>query len=213
MKKLTIATLTILTLILTACGSASSSTPQAGPGSQGGTLPAATQLIVGIFKLEDTDQAITADQARQLLPLWQVYQDLLISDTAAQEEINALVEQTQEMLTADQTQVIAAMNLTQQDVFALIQEKGMGMTRQNNSGGGNGAGNGNNFGGGGFVPPDGGMMPVDGPPDGGGFPGGGQPQTGAENGTDSASRPAQLNPGSILLDPLIELLKGKIGTN
>lgn len=213
MKRLFPATATLLILILTACGSAASTTPQAGPTAQGGTLPAATQLIVGIFKLEGTGQAVTAEQAKGLLPLWQVYQDLLTSDTAAQEEIDALVEQVQETMTAEQIQAITDMNLTQQDIFALMQEKGLGASQRSSSSSGNSAGNGDNFGGGGFAPPDGGMMPAGGPPDGGGFPGGGQSQTSANSGTDSTSRPAQVNPAALLLDPLIELLKGRIGAN
>jgi hypothetical protein len=212
MKKLTIATLTILTLILTACGSASSSTLQVGPGSQAQTLPAATQLIVGIFKLDGTDQAVTAEQAKELLPLWQVYQDLLTSDTAAQEEIDALVEQAQETMTAEQMQAITVMNLTQKDVMSVMQEQGLGVSQRSNMGNGNGTTTG---GGGGFSgPPDGGGVPMGAPPDGGGFGGEGfQQRDTTQRGSDSIARPAQMNPASLLLDPLIEFLKTKAGSN
>ena len=217
MKKLTLATLTILTLILTACGSASSSTPQAGPVTQGGTLPTATQLIVGIFKLEDTDQAVTAEQAKQLLPLWQVYQDLLTSDTAAQEEINALVEQAQETLTTDQTQSIATLNLTQQDVFTLMQEKGLGISQRSSSSSDNSAGNGNNFGGGGFGGPPDGFVPPDGGQGGPGM-GGGQNMDPEQIATAQAARQQVEGNGggafipSALLDALIKLLQEKAGS-
>ena len=68
MKKLLLATMTILTLILTACG-ASSNTPQAAPANQEGTLPSATQLILGTFKLDGTAQAVTGEQAKVGKPL------------------------------------------------------------------------------------------------------------------------------------------------
>ncbi|MFT3893140.1 MAG: hypothetical protein QM730_16040 [Anaerolineales bacterium] len=216
MKKLALATLTTLTLILTACG-ASSTTPQAGPANQDRALPAATQLIVGTFKLDGTAQTVTAEQAKELLPMWQVYQDLLTSDNAAQEEIAGLVEQIQGTMTAEQNQAITAMNLTQRDVFTLMQEKGLGMGggQRNNSSGGNSTGNGNNFGGGGFVPPDGGVP-------GGGFPGGGpdggfggnqsRNNSNSQNGTSTTTTRQQFNGATVLLDPLIELLKQKAGS-
>lgn len=216
MKKLTIATLTILILILTACGSASSSTPQIGPGSQAQTLPAATQLIVGIFKLDGTAQAVTAEQAKALLPLWQVYQDLLTSDTAAQEEIDALVEQVQETMTTEQMQAITDMNLTQQDVISVMQDQGMGISQRSNMGNGDGA---TTTGGGGFAPPDGGFPSGGGftPPDGGfqGRPGdGGQNLTPEQIATVQAARQQGSGGGgafipSALLDALIKLLQEK----
>lgn len=220
MKKLTLATMTILTLILTACG-ASSNTRQAAPANQARTLPLATQLIIGTFKLDGTPQAVTAEQAKELLPLWQVYKDLLASDTAAQEEKDALVDQIQETMTADQTQAITAMNLTQRDVFTLMQEKGLGggSGQRSNSNSGTSTGNGtstsnrnNSNGNGGFVPPDGGFP-------GGGFPGGGgftqrnqnQSQSSTRNNTTTTTQP-RFNSATLLLDPLITLLKQKAGS-
>jgi hypothetical protein len=214
MKKLFLAILTTLTLILTACGS--SQTPQAGPANQDRTLPLATQLIVGTFKLDGTAQAVTAEQAKELLPMWQVYQDLLTSDNAAQEEIDGLVSQIQDTMTAEQTQAITAMNLTQRDIFTLMEERGLGMggSQRNNSSGGTSTGNGSNFPGGGFVPPDGGMPGGGFPPDGGGFPGGNQSQrnsSSSQSGTNTTTTRPQMNAGSVLLDTLIELLKQKAG--
>ncbi len=214
MKKLTLATLTILTLILTACG-ASSNPPQAGPANQDRTLPLATQLIVGTFKLDGTAQAVTAEQAKELLPMWQVYKDLLKSDTAAQEEISGLVDQIQETMTAEQTQAITDMNLTQRDIFTLMEEKGLGGQRNNSSSSSNSSSSRNNSGGGGFVPPDGGFPGGGGFPPDGGFSGGNQSRSNSNNqsGTSTTTaRPTQTNPGTMLLDPLIELLKQKAGS-
>jgi hypothetical protein len=209
MKKLTVVTLTILTLILTAC-SASSNTPQAGPANQDRTLPVATQLIIGTFKLDDTAQAVTAEQAGELLPLWQVYQDLSTSDTAAQEEIDALVEQIQETMTAEQTQAITDMNLTQQDVMTVMQDQGMAVSQRSNMGNGDGT---TSSQGGGFGGPPDGFVPPDGGGPGGGFGGEGfQQRDTTQSGTDTTTRPAQMNPASLLLDPLIKFLEQKAGS-
>ena len=128
-KKISVYILTLLALTLSACSGAAStqttSAAQSDPTT--GTLPVATQLLLGTFKLEGTDQAVTAEQAKELLPLWQVYSDLLTSDTAAQAEIDALVTQIQETMTAKQIQAIEDMNLTGSDMFALMQEQGVNL--------------------------------------------------------------------------------------
>ena len=222
--------MTILTLVLTACG-ASAKTPQAGPANQDRTLPLATQLIVGTFKLDGTAQAVTADEAKQLLPLWQVYKDLSTSDTAAPEEVTGLVEQVQETMTKEQIQSITEMNLTQRDIFTLMQEKGLSFAGRNNSANGNGNGNSTSSanssrgnGNGGFTGPGGGFFPGGGGFDGGGgFPGGttqrNSSQSTTRNSTNNnttrsnTSTQSRFNPASILLDPLITLLKQKAGVS
>ena len=83
MKKITITVMLLLTLFLTACGTQTSVTGT--PAAEG--LAAAAELALGTFKLEGTEQAVTAEQSANLLPLWQVYQSLTASDTAAQAEI------------------------------------------------------------------------------------------------------------------------------
>ena len=93
MKK-TVFALTILAIlsVLVACNQTTAQT-QSGTGGNTAPLSTATQLLVGTFKLEGTDLAVTADQAKQLLPLWQTLQALSTSNTAATEEINAVVDQ------------------------------------------------------------------------------------------------------------------------
>ncbi len=221
MKKLVITTL-IITLFLTACSA--SALPTANSAAPAGSLPMATQLIIGTFKLKGTEHDITAEQAGELLPLWQVYSGLLSSDSAAQEEKDGLIDQIQATMTDQQMQAIMDMNLSQQDVMALMQEKGLGMgmggaqglsadqiaTAQalRNSGGSNG------FSG----PPDGGAgMAAGGPPDGGGMPGGGlsstnQSSSGNNTNTSAAARgPMGGGVPSALIDALIEMLKEKAG--
>jgi hypothetical protein len=224
MKKLTIL-LILLTLTLTACGASNS--PAAGapfqtnPSAQ--TLSGPTLLLIGSLKLDGTAQAITPAQAAELLPLWQVYSELANSDTAAQAEKDALVQQIEETMTAEQMQAIQAMNLTPQDTFALMQEMGLGR------GGGSFPG-GDNAPQGGDVPPfdGGGGFPGGGPPDGGGgfvgpggdggFPGqggGGQNLSQEQIATAQASRSQGMGAGFLspaLLNALIEYLQTLAGS-
>ena len=143
-----------------------------------------------------------------------MYQDLLTSDTAAQEEIDALVEQIQETMTTEQMQAITDMNLTQQDVMSIMQEQGTTVSQRSNMGNGDGT---TSTQGGGFGPPDG-FMPGGAPPDGGGgMPEGGfvqrdQSESTTQSGADATTTQTRMNPASLLLDPLIEYLQTKAGS-
>ena len=224
MKKTTLTILTILILALTACSGTSNTSPSASGQSTdiaATELSTESKLIIGSFKLEETDLAITPEQAAELLPLWQVYQQLGTSDTAAQAEIDALIEQAQETLTSEQMDAINAMNLTQQDVFTIMQERGIQFGGGQNIDRGSGSQNGDipsgGFQGGGGFPGGDGGFPGGAPPDGGGFPGGdfggGAPQGLSEDqiATAQASRPAgggnTVPP--MLINALIEMLKSK----
>jgi hypothetical protein len=205
MKKLTIL-LTLLILLLTACGASDSAAPA--PVTQ--TDPAAAalstdmKLLVGILKLEGTDQAVTAAQAAELLPLWQVYSELLTSNTSAQAETDALLAQIEDTMTNEQMQAIEAMHLTQQEFLALMQEQGVGMSLSSAS---NNNSTTSSQSGGGMAPPDGGMLMGDPPADGGG----GMPMgsAGGSSSTGSATNTTAMNPASLMINSLIELLEGK----
>lgn len=196
MKKITLTILILLTLTLAACGSTSSGTQSTAVtlDSSSITLPTQTELILGTFKLEGTAQAISAEQAATMLPLWQVYQDLNASDTAAQAEINALVEQIQATMTSEQLAAIDDMNLTQQDIMAVMIEKNVVEAAQPQT----------------TTSQSSIAAPQDGP--GGDMLGGMQPQTASS----TQSSPAQSAQGqtsatipSALLDALIQLLQSK----
>jgi hypothetical protein len=174
MEKIVISVLMVISLTLTACGAASNGTQQAAPDQQGGSLPVQEQILIGTFKLEGTDQAVTAQQAAQLIPLWQVYNDLSTSDTAAQEEIDGLIQQIQDTMTSEQMQAIADMNITRQDLFTVMQDQGITQARGQGQGNGNRPNGQNGSGGFGFVPPDGGPPGGFGGGETGRFQGGGQ---------------------------------------
>lgn len=192
-------------------------TPSPERGAQG--LPDNVQLMVGTFLLEDTDDAVTSEQADELVILWKAFRSLSSSDNVAVEEMDALLRQIQDTMTSAQLHTIAGLEITQEDMFAMAQELGIVPEGFGEFGGGEGDGEG--FPGGGF--PEGGFP-------GGGFPGGegGQGPGGQGPGgfggdfdpdaiaTARAERGGAAGFGgrfnSFLLDPLIELLESKVIT-
>ena len=214
MNKLFSFVFSLLILILAACGT--SNTAQIGSRQASDDLPIGAQLVVGTLQLKDTDQAVTSEQAQELLPMWQVYQDISSSSTAAQAEVDGLIEQIQETMSEGQMQATTAMNLTQQDVFAAIQA-------QNITASGGGGGQSSNSSNVSFIPPDG-DMPGGGPPDAG--MGSGAPpdggmgdmagMAGAGSSTSTAqNKEAEAGPGlgssagvpTVLIDALIQYLE------
>jgi hypothetical protein len=169
-------------------------------------LPQSIQLAVGTLMLEETPQAVTAEQAQQLLPLWQMLRTLQQSDTAAQAEIEAVLNQIQKAMTPEQLAAIEGMDLTLASMRTMAQELGFGIGGDEGSSGGQE---------GGFRPPDG-MVPGGGPGPGGGmFPGGGMPGGGTdlspeERATAIAERMSS-GFGTALMDRLIELLEARAG--
>lgn len=224
MKKVIFLTL-VLTLLLTACGNNAESTSETDTGAQfdpaARELPLSTKLAIGTMKLEGTEFAVTSDQAADLLPLWQVLNNLSSSDTAAPEEITAVTEQIQEAMTPEQLAAIDEMNLTGQDIFATMQELGLVNAPQVNASGTPQAGRG--FEGGPM--PEGGFPPGGGPPEGG--PGGGNGPAGGFGGGQGLSQEqiatAQARRmesgggfGNRMMTPLVEavikLLESKTGS-
>ena len=200
----------------TAGGSASTAAASPSLGQAGaGALPATTQLVVGTFKLEDGDLAVDAQQAAELLPLWKAYLTLSRSDSAVEVELETLVVQIQETMTPEQTRAIETMQLTGEDMAALIQELGITAVGAGQSAEGRASrssGTQGRFASGG------------GPPGGfeGGFPGGaggmpagvpgmtqGGQASGVTSGTQQAAgmRMAALSP---LIEALIKLLESKV---
>jgi uncharacterized membrane protein YgcG len=249
MKKKIVAVLLALVLLagLTACAvfnSAGTDQSAASGNTRGqqfepASMPVEMKLAIGTLKLEGTQNAVTAEQAKNLLPLRQALKSISTSDNAAQEEINALYTQIEESMSADQVKAIEDLTWTQEDLAALretygIQSGGPGGPGGNRptvsadqrstmqaqfqaSGGqggrqGGGPSDGGGFGGGGGMPPDGGGMPMDG---GGGFPGG-QGQAQGTPQADSTPSAAMLNRqamgfNSLFADAVITLLKERAG--
>ena len=148
MKKIASTYLIWLVFALSACtGSASTSGTSAAAATQTGAnlqssnpvtlsrsyanaAPVESQLLAGTFTLEGTNLAVTADQAKVLLPLWQQLQAISqklgpgqgqgqIQATAASQssrsdpetQINGLAKQIEAAMTAEQIQAIAKQQL------------------------------------------------------------------------------------------------------
>jgi hypothetical protein len=87
-------------------------------------LPVNSQLALGMLQLEGTEHAVTPEQAKTLLPLWQALQ----GGVTAQVEINAVMKQIEGTMIPEQLQAIAAMQLTQENLQAWMEEQGLQMT-------------------------------------------------------------------------------------
>ena len=204
MKNKVIVTIILMAMVLSACGTASAAN-QSATTSKAKSFAGQTEMIVSIFKLEGTDQAVTAKQASELLPLWEVIKTLSSSDTAAQAEIDAAARQIKETLTPSQLQAITAMKLTDQDVQTFEQSVNSNTFLSSGKKSSSSSGKSNSgFGG---------------PPDGGG-PGGdalGGVLTGVSQlgSTTSSTKSAQTSAvvsnqiPSALLDAMIQLMKNR----
>ena len=216
-----------LLLSLSACGSKTevTDTPEGSSSSAlkqdyENALPSVTQLMVGTFRLEGTDNAVNAEQAKELLPLWKAYRSMSSSDSASAAEIASLQEDIEAAMTTDQIQAIAAMKLSREDMTAVMAEQGIEMPtgqfgdlteeqmaslRAAREAGG---------GGGGFP---GGGAPAAGAPARGGFdggPGGGQAPDPERLTTLRAQGGGRMMGGSMaqspLYDALVKLLESKV---
>jgi len=107
-----------------------------------GALSARNQLALGIVELDGTDYAVTAEQATSLLPLWQALRGTTRSGASAAAEVDALLSQIEEMLTAEQLQAIVELRLTQDDLRAWASDQGISLGSGAGAGGGMGAGEG-----------------------------------------------------------------------
>ena len=203
-KKIFWTTLILFTLTLTACASIAGTVGTASSGGPSAVeLPTQTKLVLGTINLEETDYAVTAEQAAELLPMFHVLQALNNSNTAAQEEIDGLVNQVQQTLTNDQIKTIDNMSLSMQDVLALTQSSSGSTSSSKISS--TSSTNGGAVGG----PPDMGDMPGGDP---GGMPVGAIPSTGttsASSGTNTTPVMDTSTP-SALFDTVIELLQKKV---
>ena len=128
--------LVLMAAIISACSSAPAAT------STSATQPAAalsctpvpvTQtalsenltLRVGTLELDGTSSSVDAEQAAELLPLWKALRTLSQSESTAIEELEAVLDQISETMTEEQLAAISAMQLTREDMAALMQEYGL----------------------------------------------------------------------------------------
>ena len=101
-----------------------------------GDLDDVNRLALGTVNLEGTADAVTAAQAAELLPLWQVIQSGMLKSAA---ETEAVTKQIEGKMTASQLAAIEVMSLTSEDTQAWMQEQGIEMPARPEGQGGSGA--------------------------------------------------------------------------
>ncbi|MBI9046526.1 MAG: hypothetical protein JEZ06_18695 [Anaerolineaceae bacterium] len=126
-----ITVLMVMVILFSACSTSSgneeadTTEPVSTNGNNQAEIPLSSSLMIGTFKLEETDQAVTVEQAAELLPLWKAVNSFAGSGTASAEELQALYKQIESIMEDEQLNVIAAMGLTQEDMMTLMGELGI----------------------------------------------------------------------------------------
>jgi hypothetical protein len=88
-------------------------------------LPVSIRLAVGTLALEDTDNAVTPEQAANLLLLWKVAYNLSTADDAKPEDLEVAFEQIQDAMTAGQIEAIESLELTRDNLVDLAEKLGI----------------------------------------------------------------------------------------
>jgi hypothetical protein len=133
---LVLITLLGLMFALTGCSGASEPETAVAPENDGpvaatltdaydDALSVRNQLLLGTLRLEGGETAVNPEQAKELLVLWQAFNTLSSSGTAAPEETEAVQNQIIEAMTPAQIQAIAAMQLTNADLQTFYVEAGL----------------------------------------------------------------------------------------
>ncbi len=101
----------------------------AGP-SNGGTpeVSLENRLAMGTLKLEGTSLAVTADQAKQVLPLWSTIKDMIANPAITAPDLLAEYQRVEQDMTSDQLQAIQNLALNQTDIQALMQKYNIQVT-------------------------------------------------------------------------------------
>jgi hypothetical protein len=102
------------------------------------TLTPEAKLALGTIKLEGTQQAVDANTAGKLLPLWQLMVQLQSSSSTAPQEVTAVTDAIKAAMTPQQVTTIEGMSVTTADIFSLLQSEaqasGSGSGRTGSSG-------------------------------------------------------------------------------
>ena len=207
MKRLIVLLAAGTLLVLSGCSTGAVESEAAAAMGTDESSQTASRLMMLTFALEDTDLAVTSQQAQDLLPLWKAYSAVTSSDNAASQEVEALNRQIQETMTAAQLAVMEDGDFDNQAFAQVMQEYGAGNQRArsnpDSSSDFQSPGSGE-FGG---RPESGGGMPGG----GGGAPAelGGGAGMAAMDSEDQENMPAGSGGGMMtgLIDPLIELLE------
>jgi hypothetical protein len=82
------------------------------------------QLALGTLRLEDSENAVTVEQASALLPLWQAIRSGSLQSEA---ETEAVLDQIEGQMTSQQLAAIQAMRLSPDDLLSWAQTQGVNL--------------------------------------------------------------------------------------
>jgi hypothetical protein len=125
--------LVLFVFAVAACAPAAETVPAAPTSIAGGYLTIEytdaanlrSQLAFGIIKLAGTPNAVTTEQAKTLIPLWQVVIALSGDSTTASQELTAAQDQIVAALTPEQLQAIAGMQITNAELSTFYAQYGI----------------------------------------------------------------------------------------
>jgi hypothetical protein len=80
------------------------------------------KLLIGIYRLADTDMEVTPAQAEALIPLWMTVKTTLANMLFRVEDVDAVTAQIEAILTPEQMAAIDAMSLTYDDMLDLMRQ-------------------------------------------------------------------------------------------
>ncbi len=84
-----------------------------------------SQLAYGSIKLKDSPNAISPEQAKTLIPLWQALIALSGDDTTASEELTAVQDQITQAMTSPQIEAIAKLKITNAELNIFYAQYGI----------------------------------------------------------------------------------------
>lgn len=205
MKKATLFTIMMVAILgLTAWGwsNSKSNSSTASSTTKTTTMDPVLELAVGTLRLEGTSQAVDKKLAIQLLPYWQLLDELNTSESTAPQEVTAVVENIHGMMTEEQVKAIQDLKLTQSDLAAAVQDNGSAVDTTTAkiinvsqvTGGGGPAGG---------PPPDAGGIIMD---------GGGPGFSSSSSQLDTSSSQASSTTATSLIEEVIKLLEKRISS-
>lgn len=124
MKKIFLPLVFLFTIFLSSCSGTATPASTGGdtyisqnlPVDYDGALAVRNQLALGTLELNQTELAVSAEQAQTLLPLWQALRSTQQAGGTAQAEVSALLTQIESSMMPEQLKTIAAMKLLQSDM-------------------------------------------------------------------------------------------------
>jgi hypothetical protein len=140
-KRITFFISMMMVLLLVACGDNDADQTQglvvsnaSGQNNFQGEMPLESKLLTGSLLLEGTDIAISSGQAQDLLPLWKLYKSLMESDTAANAEIDAVMNSIQDAMTPEQIAYIDDVQFGAEEMSKMMEDLGISFGVSGNKG-------------------------------------------------------------------------------